>query len=306
MDTPPPPCPPDRVTHPIVRDAPPADVPLIGRCIDGRYTLLAPLGSGAMGSVYRAEQLSLGREVAVKLIGVTGTGSDGRSRALRFLREARLAAQVGPHPNAAAVLDFGCAPDGMRYLVTELIHGRTLSRVVAEDGRFDRDRLASVARQLLSILRAIHEHGIVHRDLKSDNIMLIEHAGAPDLVKLIDFGIARPPRAQPADLLTMAGEVLGTPAYMAPEVIVGAPADERSDLYSLGVILFQLAAGRLPFPASDINAAFAQHLLDDPPDLPHLPPPLASFIHRLLSKNPMRRPPTAEDASEALAAASRR
>jgi serine/threonine protein kinase len=206
--------------------------------------------------------------------------------------------------------EVGETPSGQHFIVQEFIVGQTLRSLLTQP--LLPAKIVEWGAQIAKALSAAHAAGIVHRDVKPENIMV----RADGYVKVLDFGLAHQSETNNetgggeettrTNLDTAPGMVLGTPSYMAPEVIVGAPADQRSDLYSLGVILFLLATGRLPFPSSDLNGVFAQHLLDDPPPLPSLPPPLAAFIHRLLSKNPMRRPPTAEDASDALAAASRR
>jgi len=274
---------------------------LAGTTIDGRYRLVEPLGSGGMGSVYQAIQLSVERPVALKVIN-PALASDARI-ARRFLREARIASGLS-HSSLVTVLDFGATEDGVLYMVMELIRGRTLGERVAREGPMDPDEVRQLAISVAEGLATIHGAGVLHRDLKPDNLMLVEAPGQEPAVKLLDFGVAKDvARHEDLTHLTETGSLLGTPKYMSPEVARGDAVDERSDLYSLGCVLYFLVAGRAPFDSDGpVNVAYLArcHALEPPPPLPlSVPDPLRSIIERLLRKAPDER---FESAAELVAA----
>jgi serine/threonine-protein kinase len=269
--------------------------PLVGRDLDGRFTLETRIGRGGMGAVYRAWQRSVGRPVAVKVI--HSRGDDATAR--RFLREVRLTSRI-THPNSVNVVDFGQTGDGMLYLAMELLEGRTLDQVLIQEGPFSPARLVRVGAQLCDALEAAHRHGIVHRDLKPSNIMLLD--GGRDAVKVLDFGLAK---ALGDEAITRAGTVLGTPIYLSPEVALGRAAEPRSDLYSLGVILYQLAAGRPPFAGGKVRDVLLSHVITPPEPLPpSVPAQIAAVLMKLLEKKPSRRHPDAGSLRTALLVAS--
>ncbi len=273
--------------------------PFVGRELDGRYTILEKLGQGGMGSVYRAAQHSVEREVAVKVVNPHLISDHDVIR--RFLREAKLASKLA-HPHTVGVLDFGSTDDGVFFLVMELVVGRTLNHVVAEGEVFSPARVARIGMQICDALECAHALQIVHRDLKPTNIMLLSHGR--DHVKVLDFGLAKsiaPDRA--ATSMTNVGEMLGTPAYMPPELALGRPCDGRADLYSLGCVLYELSSGRLPFESASPHELIAMHAHDRAPPLVEAPPPLAAVIERLLAKDPDERYPSAADTRAALEAA---
>jgi eukaryotic-like serine/threonine-protein kinase len=276
--------------------------PLIGRDIEGRFTIRERLGAGGMGAVYRALQASVGREVAIKVI--EARWSTDLTAAKRFLREARLASRLA-QPNTVSVLDFGQTEDGMLYLAMELIEGRTLARVLEQEGRFSAERMVRVATQLCDALEAAHALSIAHRDLKPSNVIVLDDPPGRDLVKVLDFGLAKSLAGDASHTtVTQSDAVVGTPAYLAPEVIEGKADDTRSDLYSLGVILYELLAGNPPFLADSIQALYMMHLEERPPPLPDdVPPVVAAAVMRLLEKDPGERFPTAAATREALRAA---
>jgi serine/threonine-protein kinase len=265
---------------------------LLGRCLDGRFTILAPLGRGAMGTVYRAMQHPIDREVAVKVLDPQ-LAVDNPHLVKRFLREARLAGRIA-HPNVMAVLDMGQTADGILYLVAELLHGRTLAEAFSDDGAFPVNRVVRIALQLSAALAAAHQHSIIHRDLKPANIMLLGNAAGDDPVRVLDFGVAKSLAAlRRGTAITEVNSLVGTPAYMAPEIVTGRAADARADLYSLGVILYQLLAGALPFRAATTTDMLAAHVLEAPPPLYGCPAPLERLVMELLAKDPAQRPPSA-------------
>ncbi len=282
----------------LVRLAAPGD-PIVGRDLDGRYKILAQLGQGGMGAVYRARQHSMGREVAVKVVSPACV-SDAMS-IKRFLREAKLASRL-VHPNIVAVLDFGQTSDGVFYLVMELVDGRTLHDEIVACGRIPVGRLVRIAAQMCDALEGAHRLPIIHRDLKPANVMLL--AAGRDLVKVLDFGLAKSlaPDAS-TTTVTSAGALLGTPTFMPPEVANGDSVDARADLYSLGCILYAMGTGRPPFVTDSIPEMIAMHGLQPAPPMTGVPAPVARVIDRLLKKDPDARIQTAALVREALEAA---
>jgi serine/threonine-protein kinase len=272
--------------------------PLIGRVLDDRYEVRAALGSGGMGTVYRAWQRSVDREVAVKV--VHPKLSSDRQVAKRFLREVRLASKLG-QPNIVNVYDFGQTPDNVLYLVMELLRGHTLGAELDGQRRFTVKRTSAIALQLCDALEAAHAQGIIHRDLKPNNIILLDDPPGRDLLKVLDFGLAKSLATDTTSEVTNTDAILGTPLYMSPEAVQGKPTDQRSDLYSLGCILYQLLAGTPPFVDESVNLVLARHLSDHPPPLPpHVPAGIRATIERLLAKHPDHRIQTAAEVRAAI------
>jgi ABC-type oligopeptide transport system substrate-binding subunit len=259
---------------------------VIGNLLDDRYSIEAELGRGGMGVVYRAHDTRLDREVALKVVSSGGLSTEGRSR---LMNEAQAAARLN-HPNIVAVYDAGearLASGAMvPYVVMELLQGPTLHEKPPED----EEAAASVARQLCAALDHAHERGVIHRDVKPENVMMV---GTGQTVKLMDFGLAR----SVASRLTGAGAVMGTLFYLSPEMIRGESVDGRADLYALGIMLYEWVTGRLPFEAADPVAVLSQHLYAPvvPPSThrPGLQPGLEALILQLLAKDPDRRPANA-------------
>jgi serine/threonine-protein kinase len=273
--------------------------PFLGRELDGQYTILEKLGQGGMGAVYRATQHSVGREVAIKVVNAHLVSDPEAIK--RFLREAKLASRLG-HPNAVTVIDFGQTDDGVFYLVMELVNGRTLDQVIEAERAFKPERVVRIAAQVCDALEGAHALRIVHRDLKPSNIMLL--ASGRDLIKVLDFGLAKSVAVdQTPTTMTGAGALLGTPAFMPPEIALGQPCDGRADLYSLGVVLYLLGSGRLPFQAGSAAELIAMHGTEPAPPMQGVPPALAQVIDRMLAKDPADRYQTAAATREALEAA---
>ena len=274
--------------------------PLIGRNLEGRFLIKERLGTGGMGAVYRAWQGSVGREVAVKVIESRLKG--GRLAAKRFLREAKLASRLS-HANTVGVIDFGQTEDGLLYLVMELVKGRTMGDVLLEDGPFPVDRMIRIGLQLCDALQAAHKLSIIHRDLKPSNVIVLDDPPGRDHVKVLDFGLAKSLVDEGMTTVTQSDAIMGTPSYIPPEAVTRMQFDERSDLYSLGVILYEVLAGRLPFDATTVQAMLRQHAYDMPKPLPEtVPPPVAELLFRLLEKEPERRPQSATEVHDALVA----
>lgn len=280
---------------------------LLGKVIDGRYRLDEQLGSGGMGVVFRAHHLALERDVAVKFIRPDLEHEPVVKE--RFIREAKSASRLD-HPHCIRVNDFGETDDGLRYLVMELLRGRELRELIGAPWR--PKRAVDLVIQVLEGLAHAHGHGVVHRDLKPANVLITkDHRGDP-MAKIVDFGIARmldvtgpkptlPPGSGRLPLSTSGN--LGTPRYMSPEQATGRPVDARTDLYAVGVILYELLTGQPPFDASDGREIVRLHLEAPPPPLPEtVPAALRDLVERLLAKSVDDRVGSAREALESLRA----
>jgi serine/threonine protein kinase len=274
----------------------------IGKTLPGGYHVLDLISVGGMGRVYRAEQSVLGRTVAVKVIH-PHLLSDENS-AVRFMTEARAASQLN-HPNSVAVFDFGRTDDGQPYIVMEFLRGKDLARVAYEEGPLAFSRIVDVLRQVLAALAEAHDLGIVHRDMKPENVILEPLRRGGDFVKVVDFGLAKL-KAEAATGVTSPGIVCGTPDYMAPEQARGDAIDGRSDLYAVGVMLFQLLTGRLPFEADSPTQVVLMHIGIPAPDprqvAPErqIPDPLVDVCFKSLAKEQNDRFQDAMEFAEAL------
>jgi serine/threonine-protein kinase len=286
-------------TTPNAADAAASD-PLVGRVLDGKYEVVAPIGSGGMGAVYRARRVHIGDEVAVKILHQRLTSDEKLVE--RFRREARAAAQLH-HQNVVTIHDYGEArgPDGFAYIVMELVRGESLRELLRREGRLEAWRAVSLMRDVCAGVGAAHRRGIVHRDIKPDNIIVTpaDEDRPAESVKVVDFGIAKlRDMAQESSTLTEAGTMVGTLFYMSPEQCKGEPLDSRADVYALGAMLHEMLAGAPPFSASSMTSIILKHVNEPPPPLPadvNAPPALRAAVTRALAKNPDERP---RDASE--------
>jgi serine/threonine-protein kinase len=267
----------------------------LGCTIDNRYKVEALLGEGGMGVVYQCRHKIIDKKVAMKIL----RGELAREKEVtdRFLIEAKAASAIG-NEHVIDISDFGQLPDGAAYFVMEFLDGQPLSSVLAGNTALPAQRIVHVGLQLAKGLAAAHKAGIVHRDLKPDNIFLITRASDSDFVKVLDFGIAKVSSAA-TGRLTQAGSVFGTPHYMSPEQAAGAPVDHRGDIYAMGVILYEMATGRLPFEADNFMAILTQHIYKQPAALrsiaPNVPAGLEAIILKCLSKRPEQRYQSMED-----------
>jgi eukaryotic-like serine/threonine-protein kinase len=269
----------------------------VGNVLAGRYRILRKIGDGGMGAVYEAEHLLLGKRAAVKVL--LPERSVNKEIVDRFFNEAKASTAVR-HPGIVEIFDYGHLQTGHAYIVMELLEGESLASRLQRTGRLSATHALSLARQAAGVLAAAHDHGIVHRDLKPDNVFLVPDPLLPrgERVKVLDFGIAKLAGESDTGLVrTESGRLMGTPVYMSPEQCRGAGAvDHRSDLYSLGCVLFQLLTGRPPFLAEGSGEIIAAHIhLKAPaPTLfePSVPAELEKVVMRLLEKRPEDRYPS--------------
>lgn len=284
---------------------------LFGRVIDGRYRILHVLGEGGMGTVFSAEHLKLGSEVALKVIrpGLM----DQQEIAARFAREAMASARLN-HPHVASALDYGTLPDGGAYLVMQLARGRSLTSLLEDRGALPWPLAVEIAAQVADAAAAAHALGIVHRDLKPDNVFVEEREDGAVLCQVLDFGIARVQVegesknevAAPGRALTMAGAVMGTPGYMAPEQAMGQAADARADLYALGVMLSEMVSGKPLFAGETLTSIITAQLTEGPPRVGKqaaeldLPPELETLMRSLVAPETEARPMRASDVRDEL------
>ena len=261
--------------------------PLLGSVLGDRYRVISRIGIGGMGVVYRAQHITLKRDLAVKVLLPEFGGKEEFVR--RFEREAESASRLA-HPHIIAVTDFGRTADGLLFLAMEYLDGRSLSSLIRE-GPLPVARAVTIVRQMLAALNRAHAAGIVHRDLKPDNIMLIDREGHHYFVKILDFGIAKVTEPEPGrEALTQAGVVFGTPEYLSPEQALGDKIDARADLYATGVILFEMLTGRRPFESEDKMRIISMHLSHPVPRMRSVrpgidvPPALEDVVMQALEK----------------------
>jgi len=290
--------------------------PLLGQTLAGKYLVAKLIKRGGMGAVYQGKHVLMDKTVAIKVLRPALAVDD--DVVARFSREAKAASRIS-HPHAVSVTDFGESENGIVFLVMEYLEGRTLKEIIRSEGAMPLKRVVEIIRQVTGALDAAHGQGVVHRDLKSDNIMVSQTNGG-DWAKVLDFGIAKiqqPASVKDADL-TAPNLVIGTPQYMSPEQCSQThPLNARSDIYSLGVIIYEMLAGRVPFTGESATMIMMQHVQDRPPSVlatrPDLPPAVDAVITRALAKVPADRFQTAGElfaalsnaAGEDVAAASR-
>ncbi|MCX4246900.1 serine/threonine-protein kinase [Paraliomyxa miuraensis] len=281
---------------------------LEGAVLDDRYRIERPLGSGGMGTVYLAQQLTLQMPVAVKVLHRDCT--QDLAYHIRFVREARVAARV-VHPNVARVLDLGRTPDGRVYSVLEYLRGEDLAELLAREGAMPWTRTAQIMGQTIRGLQAAHAIGVIHRDVKPSNVFLVAPTeGVPEMVKVLDFGIAKSnePGSSFARDLTQFDKIVGTLEYMAPERVLGEPADARTDVYSLGVMLFEMLTGQHPWAgdttSSNAVRAVMRRVREPPPSLPEflpgVPREASELVDRAMARDPEDRFSSLREMSMAL------
>ena len=278
---------------------------LVGELIDGRYVVKAVLGHGGMGIVYAVQHTKLGRPLALKVL--RRELARDADLCKRFIQEARAAAAVN-HPGVVQITDFGVLSSGQPYFVMELLSGRSLSRVMAQERPLAVERLVNIVDQLVDALEAAHLVHVIHRDLKPDNIHVASDPGKNDVIKVLDFGLAR---VAGATRLTKQGFVFGTPHYMSPEQAQGDPVDHRADIYALGVLMYEMATGQVPFDAESYMGVLTKHI-----SMPVVPPSkvlghrrlgaLEVILLRCLEKRPHKRYQSLRELGDDLRVAVRR
>jgi len=271
-----------------------------GQILDERYEIIAPLAEGGMGAVYLARRTLLGDEVAIKVVRAEQTGPGPRER---FLRESRACARLR-HPHIVSILDFNIDQDEHPFLVMELLNGRSLKDEIEARGRLPLSEVQEIVLQACAALQFAHDAGVVHRDLKPANIVAHEFAAGQRVYKVVDFGLANM-RDTGETRLTGPHEFIGTVAYASPEQLTGAAVDPRTDIYSLGAVVFEMLAGRAPFSGTDAMAVLNGHLNSPVPRLTDLQPDLPAWVDlavsRALAKNPDERWQRITDFGSALA-----
>ena len=269
--------------------------PLIGRVLDGRYRIERSVGEGGMGIVYLATHVTLNKRMAVKVL--RGEMARDQDVVQRFVQEAQASSAIG-HPNIIDISDFGRLPDNAVYFVMEYLEGEPLTDRIARSRGLSVREALPILEQIASALSSAHSSGIVHRDMKPDNIFLIQRGQTRDFVKVLDFGIAKVGGA--ASKLTKTGTVFGTPHYMSPEQAAGQTVDQRTDIYALGVIMYEMVTGKVPFDADTFMGILSKHMFEPPrpptevgekADLGALEP----VILRALAKKPEQRYQSMDD-----------
>jgi serine/threonine-protein kinase len=293
-------------TQPTAMDISRQD-PLIGQVLDGRYRIESVLGEGGMGIVYKAVHTTLRKPLAIKVL--RPEVSKNEQIVQRFKQEAQSASQIG-NQHIIDISDFGELADGSTYFVMEFLNGQSLTsaldRAKERKEKIGTSRTIYIAKQLCAALGAAHEIGIVHRDMKPDNVQLVQRGDDSDFVKVLDFGIAKVGGS--TSKLTQAGQVFGTPHYMSPEQCAGTNVDHRTDIYAVGVMLYEMATGGVPFDADNLMGILTKHLYENPIPPHELPPPvdvppaLEAVILKCLSKKPDLRYQTMGDLQDDLEA----
>jgi serine/threonine-protein kinase len=268
--------------------------PLIGRTINERYRIVGTIARGGMGKVYRAEQQPLGRLVALKVLNPNYTGENDPEFHRRFFLEASICSKL-THPNTVTIFDYGKTDDEVYYIAMELLEGRTLHRALREEGPFPPERAMHIARQICRSLREAHALGVIHRDLKPANVYLMHHGDESDFAKVLDFGLVKNLDEKAGEELTQTGLFMGSPKYMSPEQIRGERVDGRVDVYALGVIMFEMLSGKVPFDrANSVNILMA-HIQEEVPSInsfnpaAQVSPALEALVRRCMAKDPAQR-----------------
>ncbi|MCX4239513.1 serine/threonine protein kinase [Paraliomyxa miuraensis] len=292
-------------TEPTIPGATPHDLLPAGTRLANRYVVGELIGGGGMAQVYRGEHETIGRAMAIKVL--ASELAHEPSIVERFIQEARAASKIH-HENVVEVTDFGETETGRPFMVMEYLEGEDLGHTLAREGRISWDRAQPILLQLLAALQAVHEQGVVHRDIKPENIFLLSRMGSHDFVKVCDFGIAKVLRgSRPGGKsLTVKGQLIGTPPYMSPEQCLGADVDARADLYTAGIIAYELLTGRTPFESEDPVKMIRMHVYEPVPPMAdkalgiEVDPQVEAVIVRALAKDRDERFSSANELARAL------
>jgi serine/threonine-protein kinase len=248
---------------PVGDPSPPTDDPLIGKVLSERYRIVRKIGEGGMGAVYQAEHALIEKKIALKILFQDLTRRP--DLIARFLQEAKSASRIG-HENVIDISDFGQSPDGLVFIAMEYLDGQDLGKALKKSGAMEWERARPILMQITKGLRAAHGNGIIHRDMKPENVYLVQREGRPDFVKVLDFGIAKvvTPDESGGPALTQTGMIFGTPEYMSPEQAQGSTPDHRVDVYAVGCIMYHMLTGSVPFTADNFMGILTKHLLEAP------------------------------------------
>jgi serine/threonine-protein kinase len=265
--------------------------PLLGKVLADRFEMLDRIGEGGMGVVYRARQISVDRTVAIKVL--NAQVAQDPQWVGRFINEAKACSKL-QHPNTVRLIDFGQTRDGLLFMAMEFLDGMAISSAITRYGRFQPARVLKIISQCCQSLAEAHNLGIIHRDIKPDNLFLVTLGGQPDFVKVLDFSVAKLKQQSGSAMQTQAGVVFGTPNYMSPEQGRGLPLDARSDIYALGIVAYEMLMGRPPFSSQNPMEVLAMHVRTPVPPLVGIPDRVAQIVMRALSKDPAHRQQTVE------------
>jgi len=279
--------------------------PLIGRVIAERFRIVSLIARGGMGKVYKAEQAPLGRACAIKVLNPNYNGDADPEFHRRFFREASITSRI-THPNSVTIFDYGKTEDEIYYMAMEYLEGQTLHHALRDAGTMHEDRVGRIAQQICRALREAHTLDVIHRDLKPANIFLSKHGDDEDYVKVLDFGLVKHLSERPEEQLTQTGLFMGSPKYMAPEQIQGGQVDARTDVYSLGIMMYEMLAGKVPFERpSSVNILMA-HVGEPPPPMravnPNIliSPNFEELVMRCIAKDPNERYTTMDAVLQAI------
>lgn len=282
-----------------------ASDPLLGRVIAGRFQILSLIARGGMGKVYKAEQAPLGRICAIKILNPNYTGDADPEFHRRFFREASITSRI-THPNSVTIFDYGKTDDDVYYMAMEYLSGQTLHHTIRHVGPMPEERVGRISQQICRALREAHALGVIHRDLKPANIFLTRHGDDEDFVKVLDFGLVKHITELPEEQLTQTGLFMGSPKYMAPEQIQSGHVDARTDVYALGIMMYEMLAGKVPFErATSVNILMA-HVGEPPPPMRQVNPDLVcspafeELVMRCIAKDPIDRFSTMDELLQAI------
>src|SRR5215468_1585597 len=265
--------------------------PLLGKVLADRFEMLDRCGEGGMGVVYRARQIAVDRIVAIKVL--NAQVAQDPQWVHRFINEAKACSKL-QHPNTVRLIDFGQTRDGLLFMAMEFLDGMSLRTAIDRTGRMVPARVMKIIMQCCQSLAEAHGLGIIHRDIKPDNLFLVTLAGQPDFVKVLDFSVVTLKQQSSSAMQTQAGVVFGTPNYMSPEQGRGLPLDARSDIYALGIVAYEMLMGRPPFSSQNPMEVLAMHVRTPVPPLVGVPDRIAQIVMRALNKDPAHRQQNAE------------